>query len=164
MKKQAELFILAKNRYVFSRKIGLYWTLTPRVNVLLGDLYTKTNSRIVTDTAIITVGKNTIIEAGTRFSGKIKIGNNCYIGKSAYLYNSIIGNNVFADEKCNIHSSKIYSNNFIPMRYDVGSCIIHSNIDLIHTNTRYISGSSIIMIDKELYNLTNKKFINGGLY
>ncbi|MBL8118356.1 MAG: multidrug transporter [Anaerolineae bacterium] len=72
--------------------------------------------QVLTTSAVVKVGKDTVIDPSAIISGPTTIGERCYIGPGAVIDNSSIGDDVTVSQGCQVMLSTIANNSFLPFR------------------------------------------------
>jgi UDP-N-acetylglucosamine diphosphorylase / glucose-1-phosphate thymidylyltransferase / UDP-N-acetylgalactosamine diphosphorylase / glucosamine-1-phosphate N-acetyltransferase / galactosamine-1-phosphate N-acetyltransferase len=72
--------------------------------------------QVLTTSAVVKVGKGTVIDPSAVINGPTVIGENCFIGPGVVIDNSTLGDNVNIAQGCQIMLSTIADNCFLPFR------------------------------------------------
>lgn len=72
--------------------------------------------QVLSTSAVVKVGKDTVIHPSAQISGPTTIGDNCFIGPGVVIDNCTIGNNVSIDQGCSLMLSTVANNCFLPFR------------------------------------------------
>lgn len=83
--------------------------------------------QVLTTSAVVKVGKGTIIDPSAVINGPTVIGDNCVIGPGAVIDNSTIGDNVNISQGCQVMLSTIGNNSFLPFRAALFMTVIMDN-------------------------------------
>ncbi len=77
--------------------------------------------------ALVHVGKNTIIDPSAVIHGPTTIGDNCNIGPGVVIENCIIGNNVTISQGCQLMLSTVGDGSFLPFRAALFETVLMEN-------------------------------------
>lgn len=72
--------------------------------------------QVLSTSAVVKVGRDTVIHPSAQISGPTTIGDNCFIGPGVVIDNCTIGNNVSIDQGCQLMLSTVANNCFLPFR------------------------------------------------
>lgn len=72
--------------------------------------------QLLSSSAVVKVGKGTIIHPTATITGPAFIGENCHIGPGVFIDNCTIGDNVNIDDGCVLMMSAVASGSFLPFR------------------------------------------------
>jgi carbonic anhydrase/acetyltransferase-like protein (isoleucine patch superfamily) len=72
--------------------------------------------QLLNTSAVVKVGKDTVVHPSAQISGPTTIGDNCFIGPGVVIDNCAIGNNVSIDQGCQLMLSTVANNCFLPFR------------------------------------------------
>jgi carbonic anhydrase/acetyltransferase-like protein (isoleucine patch superfamily) len=72
--------------------------------------------QVMTTSAVVKVGKNTVIDPSAVINGITTIGDNCVIGPGVVIDNCSIGDNVNISQGCQLMLSTVGNNCFLPFR------------------------------------------------
>lgn len=72
--------------------------------------------QMLTTSAVVKVGKDTVIDPSATISGPATIGERCYIGPGAVIDNCTIGDDVTVSQGCQLMLSTVANNCFLPFR------------------------------------------------
>src|SRR5690606_36370671 len=72
--------------------------------------------QVMSTSAVVKVGKNTVIDPSAVINGITTIGDNCVIGPGVVIDNCSIGDNVNISQGCQLMLSTVGNNCFLPFR------------------------------------------------
>ena len=83
--------------------------------------------QVLTTSAVVKVGKDTVIDPSAVINGPTIIGDNCFIGPGAVIDNCSIGNNVNISQGCQLMLSTVANNSFLPFRASLFMTVMMDN-------------------------------------